>query len=133
LRLLLDTHIWVWSVADPGRLAPRFSRVLEDDRNELWFSPISTWELILLNEVGRLQLLPDPTSWISNALAAVPLKEATLTQEVALASKEIQLPHRDPADRLIAATARAYDLILLTADKRLAHGKGFSILSRMSR
>lgn len=111
-------------------MPPRFSRVLEDDRNELWFSPISTWELLLLTKLGRLELLPDPTSWISNALAAVPLKEATMTHEVALATKEISLSRRDPADLLMAATARAYDLTLLTADKRLARGKGFSILPR---
>ena len=57
------------------------------------------------------------------------MREAPLTHEVALESRRIVLPHGDPADRLIAATARVLHLILVTADERLMHGTGFSVLS----
>ncbi|MBZ5607875.1 MAG: hypothetical protein LAP38_06450 [Acidobacteriia bacterium] len=56
MRLLLDTHIWVWSVADLDRLTRRVARAINDPRNELWISPVTTWEIVLLHERGRLRL-----------------------------------------------------------------------------
>jgi PIN domain nuclease of toxin-antitoxin system len=64
--------------------------------------------LILVSEKGRVELEPDAEKWVHAALARVPLSEAPLTQEVALATARVSLPHRDPADRFLAATARAY-------------------------
>jgi len=69
-----------------------------------------------------------PASWISASLAESPFREATLTNEVALASDSITLPHRDPADTFLAATAKVYDLTLVTADQNLLKGKGYSVL-----
>jgi len=128
MKLLLDTHIWLWSILDPGRLSRRVARVLKDTRNELWVSPVSTWEIALLCDSGRLRLHPDIESWIQGAVADAPLREAPLTHEVALATRAVQLPHRDPADRLLAATARVYGLTLVTADANLGRSSGFSVL-----
>ena len=57
-----------------------------------------------------------------------PFREAPLTHEVALASDAVVLPHRDPADTFLAATAKVYDLTLVTADENLLKGKGYSVL-----
>ena len=54
MKLLLDTHIWLWSVANSERLSRRLFRAINDPRNELWISPISTWEIVVLYEKGRL-------------------------------------------------------------------------------
>ncbi len=54
MRLLLDTHIWIWSVAEKSRLRPRVLKALENPANELWLSPISVWEFLMLVEKGRL-------------------------------------------------------------------------------
>jgi len=128
VKLLLDTHIWIWSVADKSRLRPRVLKALENPANELWLSPISVWELLILVEKGRVVLNVDVREWIGQALEAAPLQEAPLTTEVVLATREIRLSHHDPADAFLAATAKVFDLTLVTSDARLIATKGLSIL-----
>lgn len=128
MKLLLDTHIWVWSLLEPARLTRRVARALEDEENELWLSPISVWELLILVEKGRLTLDLPVEQWIERAMKAGALKEAPITQEVALETRKVALPHRDPADRFIAATARVLDLTLVTADRNLLALRGLSTL-----
>jgi PIN domain nuclease of toxin-antitoxin system len=128
LKLLLDTHIWIWSVGDPRRLKPRVLKALENPANEKWISPISVWELMILVGKGRIRLNADVEEWIARALHTAPLKEAPLTTEVVLATRNIHLPHRDPADAFLAATAKVFDLTLVTADTRLLAAKGISFL-----
>lgn len=119
MDLLLDTHVWLWSMLEPERITSSVADVFQSGGCELWLSPISIWETLVLVEKGRLDLGGDPERWVERALEAVPLREAPLTFEVALASGGIALPHRDPADRLLAATAQVFDLTLVTADRRL--------------
>jgi PIN domain nuclease of toxin-antitoxin system len=128
MKLLLDTHIFVWSTLSPSRLSRRAAKVLAESRNELWVSPVTAWEILFLHRKGRLKLNDGPASWISAALSRRPFREATLTHEVVLASDAITLPHRDPADAFLAATARVYDLTLVTADDNLLNGKGYAVL-----
>jgi PIN domain nuclease of toxin-antitoxin system len=90
---------------------------------------VSTWETLWLCNRGRLKLSPTPTQWISSQLAKVTFQEAVITHSVAAATAEIQLPHSDPADWLLAATARTYDLTLVTADENLLSGKGYKVLA----
>jgi PIN domain nuclease of toxin-antitoxin system len=129
VRLLLDTHIWLWSLLAPDRLTRRVTLALRAQSNELWLSPISIWETLVLVERGRLELDSDPVLWVREQLARVSFKEAPLNSDVAIESRAIDLPHRDPADRFLAATARVYELTLVTADERLLGAKGFSTLA----
>ena len=117
MKLLLDTHIWIWSLHDPKRLGKRVERELRNAKNELWLSPISTWEALTLHAKGRLRIHGDPMMWVERATA--PLREAPLTHEIALAAHVLPIPHRDPADRFLAATAQVLDLTLVTADTAL--------------
>jgi len=130
LNLLLDTHIWVWSVTAPERLTRRVAGALADENSELWLSPISVWEFLLLAERGRILVLGvTPSAWVEMALSAAPMHDAALNREVATLSRSIHLDHEDPADRFLAATASVYDLTLITADERLLRGKGFRTLA----
>ena len=86
---------------------------------ELWLSPISIWETIVLAEKGRIELKCDPQVWVKKYLRSLDFKEARMTHEIAMRSRSIQLSHQDPADRFIAATAIELNLILATVDKRL--------------
>jgi PIN domain nuclease of toxin-antitoxin system len=117
LKLLLDTHIWLWSLQDPGRLGQRIQRELKNAENELWLSPISTWEALTLNAKGRIRLHGNLSEWVARATA--PFREAPLTHEIAVAARQLPLPHPDPADRLLAATAQVLELTLVTADAGL--------------
>jgi PIN domain nuclease of toxin-antitoxin system len=117
LKLLLDTHIWLWSLREPSRLARRVQRELRDPNNELWLSPVSTWEVLLLNAKGKVRLHGDVEAWLAQATAH--LREAPLTHEIVLAAHQLPLQHPDPADRFLAATALVLGLTLVTADDRL--------------
>lgn len=119
MKLLLDTHVWLWSLLAPERLRDEAAALLEDSSNRLYLSPISVWEALLLVERGRVVVEGEPASWIRRVLSEVPLLEAPLTFEIALDSRRVPLDHSDPADRFLAATARTQKLVLLTADQRL--------------
>jgi len=117
LKLLLDTHIWLWSLQDTKHLGKRVLQELRDPANELWLSPISTWEALVLHAKGKIRLHGSLTEWVANSTA--PFHEAPLTHEIALASRELKMQHQDPADRFLAATAKILDLTLVTADTNL--------------
>jgi PIN domain nuclease of toxin-antitoxin system len=129
VRLLLDTHVWAWSLLEPERLGAAAKAALAEPGNELWLSPISTWELALLIERGRLTVDRPAAEWIDEAFSRVPLHEAVLSHAVALRSRSISLPHQDPADRFLVATADIYQLTLVTADERLIDAAACPVLA----
>ncbi len=129
MRLLLDTHIWLWSLAAPDALSRRVRNAVGRADTELWLSPISVWELLVLAERGRLKFGDEPRKWVRQALDRSPVREAALNHEVAIRSREVSLPHADPADRFLAATALTYDLTLVTADETLIRARPCRVLS----
>ncbi len=130
MNLLLDTHIWLWSHSEPERLVKRVSAALSDEGNQLWLSPVSIWEFLLLAERGRVHVQNGLASaWAEAALSRAPMHDAPLSREVALRSRSVKVDHEDPADRFLAATAEVYELTLVTADERLLRGKGFRTLA----
>ncbi|PYU26784.1 MAG: PIN domain nuclease [Acidobacteria bacterium] len=128
VKLLLDTHIWVWSLLQPEKMVPRLRRALEDPANEKWLSPISVWELVILVDKKRVSLNVGIDKWVAQSLAIAPLREAPLTTEVALATRETRRSHRDPADAFLVATAKVFELTLVTSDAHLVTAKGISVL-----
>jgi len=116
LRLLLDTHIWLWTLSDPKRLGRRVLQQLKDEANELWLSPMSTYEALTLYYKRRFEIDGNLAEWLARATAGT--REAPLTHEIALLARQLPL-HQDPADRILAATAEVLDLTLVTADERL--------------
>ncbi len=129
MRLLLDTHIWLWSRLQPDRLSRRVARELRNPGNELWLSPISIWETVILCEKGRLALDGGAAEWVLKAMRAVPMTDAPLTAQVALATASLKLAHRDPADRFLVATAKVFGLTLVTADDRLLRARQVPMLA----
>jgi PIN domain nuclease of toxin-antitoxin system len=129
MKLLLDTHIWLWSLVDRKRLSSRVIGELGDSGNELWLSPISIWELVTLCQKGRITLDQDVDAWIAHKLSAVPLREAPVTYEVARETGRLRLPQRDPADRFLLATAKVFELTLVTADEHLLKARDVAVLA----
>ena len=119
MKLLLDTHIWIWSVLAPEKLGKKVAQALTDRDNELWLSPISIWELSILVRKNRIKLAGDFHAWVSTALSQTTFREAPITNDVAAEISKIRFSHRDPADHFIAASARVFDLTLVTADPLL--------------
>ena len=127
MKLLLDTHIWLWGKREPDRLSRRVRHALLATENELWVSPVSTWEALMLHGKGRIRLHEDPAAWLINATANT--REAPLTHEIALAAHQLPWSHSDPADRFLAATAQVLGLTLVTADARFFTLKDIAILA----
>ncbi len=107
---------------DPSALSQTVVNELENEANQLWLSPITTWEILVLANKGRIELDSPPEDWMRDVLSTLPFYEATLNHEVAMQSRKIPLPHQDPADRFIAASAIVYGLTLITADSHLITG-----------
>lgn len=128
MKVLLDTHIWLWSLGDRRRLSRRVSALLERSTTERWISPISGWEVLSLSAKGRIGLRPNTRAWLEAAWGSGEFHEAPFTQGVVLSLDVVWLPHRDPADWFLAATAREYGLTLVTADGNIRQGRGFEFL-----
>jgi PIN domain nuclease of toxin-antitoxin system len=128
MKLLLDTHIWIWNDVEPWKLSSEVTRELASPGNELWVSPVSIWEIIVLLEKRRIDLKQDFGRWVEESSRDLDLKEAVLTLEVAHEVRFTILGHRDPADRFLVATAKVYDLTLVTADERLLRVPGIQVL-----
>jgi PIN domain nuclease of toxin-antitoxin system len=133
VKLLLDTHVWIWSLTSDRKLGRRASREIASARNELWVSPVSVWEALLLAERGRLHFQQEPSLLLETVLAEQRYTEAPLTHEVAFESRRLALSTEDPADRFLAATAKVYGLTLVTADERLLALREIDVLSNRSR
>jgi PIN domain nuclease of toxin-antitoxin system len=120
--VLLDTHAWVWLLTGSERLGPKARRAVQRSLAEgaVLVSAISPWEVAMLVEKGRLVLDRDVGEWVQAALSLPGIRLEPISPEVAVAST--RLPgtiHPDPADRIIAATARHLGSTLITADQLL--------------
>lgn len=117
MKLLLDTHIWLWALGSPDLLSRRVRGELENPENEIWVSAVSTWEALMLQSKRRIQLPANLEGWFRRATSRS--REAPLTHEIVFQAHHLPLPHKDPADRFLAATAKVLDLILVTQDPEL--------------
>jgi len=128
--ILLDTHVLVWMNQDDAALGKAARRHIQTawDAQVLAVSAISFWECEMLHAAKRVQLLQSPVSWRAQLLAAG-LLEIPVDGEIAMLSVHLDLPHKDPADRFIAATAMVKAAALMTADTKLLKWK--SALKRL--
>ncbi len=117
--LLLDTCAALW-FAEGELSEPALERLLTATGAGVFISPVTGWEVGLLSQVGKLRYLSDPQAWYSGLLALPGIIEAPFTGAMAIAA--YQLPgdlHKDPADRLLIATARAMCIPILTSDRKI--------------
>jgi len=118
LKLLFDTHVWIWAVQEPERIPRSVKRVITNVSNQLYLSPISIWEACHLHTRGRLRTKQTFPVWLEAGFAASPIHEAPFSFAVATEAARITLPQPDPGDVFLAATAVALDLTLITADEQ---------------
>lgn len=117
MRLLLDTHVWLWGSLDRQRLSASAERALTAEASALHLSPISTWETLMLARKGRVLLPPSPLEWVRDALRQSRLTTCPVTHAIARRSESLEgFGSADPADRFLVATALEHQLVLVTAD-----------------
>lgn len=128
--VLLDTHVWVWYVeGDRARFSPRIEPIVEAavERGAVLVSAISVWEVAQLDALRRLELALEVRTWVARALAFPGVRLKGISPAIAIESTRLPgAPHRDPADRMLIATARLTGAALVTCDTRVlayaAHG-----------
>jgi PIN domain nuclease of toxin-antitoxin system len=125
--ILLDTCAAIW-LAEAQALAEQAMLVLDDayeTRTAVYVSPITAWEIGLLTSRGRLSLLIKPQLWFQRLFDVLNFRLAEMPPEVLIASSYLPgTPPRDPADRIMAATAREYGYLLMTRDRPLLNYAG---------
>ena len=120
--ILLDTHIWFWFVQGHPRLQDYHEQIIRNalSQQTVAVSAFSCWEIAMMIERGRVETTLAPLDWLRQALTPSGVQMLPLTPEIAVES--VQLPgefHRDPADQIIVATARIYNIPLLTQDSKI--------------
>lgn len=129
MKLLIDTHVWIWNFTNPALLSVAAHAALRDSSNELYLSPITTWEVLMLARKRRIILDREPQSWINTALAATPATQLPITHEIATRSHDLPgYANPDPADRFLIATALIHDLSILTRDESMTEWPGVRVL-----
>lgn len=121
--IAIDTHVLVWLATGARQMISKkaMKRITEElDRGEIWVSAISAWEIAMLVERERLVLSLDVESWLGKINEIDALRFQPVNNKIAIES--VRLPgefHKDPADRIIVATARTMGLALITADEKI--------------
>ena len=118
---LLDTHVWLWWLSDPELLSEPASDAIESARSSatLAVSSISVWEMAMLVEKGRVELVMSPSDLLAHCERLPFLRFVPLTNPIALRSVELEPFHADLADRMIVATAVHHGAKLVTKDRRI--------------
>ena len=121
-RLLLDTHVLLWSLTEPQKLSRRTRDALEDAQNEVFVSSVSGWEIAVKRALGKLKA-PDNLEASIEEQDFIPLNLTFLHAEQAGA---LPRHHGDPFDRMLIAQAQVEGLILVTRDARNPASTGFA-------
>lgn len=120
MRVLLDTHVFLWLVGDHPNLSATAKAIFLESDNELLISAASGFEIAVKHGLGKLALSDSPAAFMRDRIANNGLVELPITMSHATTLQELPLHHRDPFDRLLIAQAMAEGIPLLSADKQLA-------------
>jgi PIN domain nuclease of toxin-antitoxin system len=120
MKLLLDTHVFLWWVADDERLPASTRRLIGTGSNEAFVSSVSAWEIVLNASRGRIELPDPPERFVPRQLRENAFEPLPLTMSHALATSRLPEIHGDPFDRLLVAQAVVEDFALVTADEQIA-------------
>ena len=119
--ILLDTHAWWWSLAEPDNLSDEaVAKIRAAKTDERFIASISIWEFAMMVAKKRIELKTSPAKWLSRAIDGSGITVIDISPDIAIES--CNLPgsfHNDPADRIIVAAARVHNLDLLTKDRKI--------------
>ena len=123
MKLLLDTHILLWAAAEPKRLSDQAHELIADQRNRLYFSAASLWEVVIKNGLQRPDFHVDP-HLLRRGLVENGYDELPISAAHTLGISHLPPIHKDPFDRILVAQAEYEGFLLLTTDERVAQYPG---------
>ncbi|MBM4307834.1 MAG: type II toxin-antitoxin system VapC family toxin [Deltaproteobacteria bacterium] len=116
MKVLLDTHIFLWWITEDPRLSSKASEIIRDGSNELFLSAASGWEIAIKAKLNRIQLPTTPEKFISEQLRINGIQGLPILMSHALHVYNLPNHHRDPFDRILIAQCQSEGLPILTAD-----------------
>ncbi len=116
MRILLDTHVFLWYITDDPRLSTVAAEVIQDEGNDVFLSVVSVWEALAKHQLGKLPLPTPADEYLRSRreqhnIASLPFDEPSLSHLLRL-----PLHHRDPFDRMLICQALQHELQVLTVD-----------------
>jgi len=117
MRILLDTHIWLWALADSAAIPPTLRDRLRSKRDTFFISAASAWDIAVKARLGRLRLPIHPRAFLRAAIRDLPVAELPVSVAHAARVAELPLHHRDPLDRMLIAQAQTEGLAIMTVDR----------------
>ena len=124
MKLLLDTHILLWSAGQPEKLSAEATSLLLDSSNSLYFSAASIWEIVIIRGLGRDDFKVNPVRLIKQ-LVINGYEEVSVSSDHTLAVDTLPVLHKDPFDRILIAQARTEGMLLMTVDEQVSrYGDG---------
>lgn len=120
MKLLLDTHVWLWTLVAPGRIDAEAMGVLADPDNELYLSAASSWEIAIKYRLGKLHLPEEPEDFVPSRLIRDGVLPLVIEHRHTLAVAGLPDHHSDPFDRLLVAQARTEMMHLVSHDKAMS-------------
>jgi PIN domain nuclease of toxin-antitoxin system len=123
VKLLLDTHLLLWTAGKPARLPNEARALIETPENELFFSSASLWEVVIKRGLGRDDFKVDPRL-LRRGLLDNGYSELPIGSEHVVAIDNLPAVHKDPFDRILVAQAQVEGITLLTADPTVARYPG---------
>ena len=116
MRLLLDTHVFLWAASAPERLSDEARIAIEDTASVVFVSSAVGWEIAIKYSLGKLTLPTDPQMYVPSRISALGFQQLSIAQEHALVAGSLPYHHRDPFDRVMIAQAILENLTLVTRD-----------------
>ena len=117
MRTLLDTHAFLWWIADSRRLSGTARRAIEDNADAIFVSAASAWEITTKHRIGKLAHAESVAFDVTGAIAGQGFEEMAITVDDAARAGQLPGPHRDPFDRMLIAQALARNLPVVSADR----------------
>ena len=119
MKLLLDTHAFVWATSAPERLTKETREAIADPRNDVFISAAVAWEIAIKYALKKIDLPVAPATYVPTRVAALGFKALPITMEHTLAVGALADYHRDPFDRLLIAQAQVEGFTLVTSDEHI--------------
>ena len=116
MKLLFDTHAWLWWIGEPERRGPQAVKLIADRRNEVYLSAASSWEIAIKVRLGKLTLPEPPEKFVPSRMERDGIAALAISHPHALAVSSLPMHHKDPFDRMLIAQSRVEGIPIVTAD-----------------
>ena len=121
MRLLLDTHAFLWWITDDSQLSPTARELISDSHNTMYWSAASSWEVSIKYALGRLPLPETPEEFLPVELVKNRIESLSVIDAHAFQAGRLPRHHADPFDRMLVAQAQIESLGILSNDRKLIH------------